>query len=28
MIMHVERHWCPTVTSDQLVGGATFEFEA
>ena len=28
MIAHVERHWCPTVTSDQLVGGAPFRFRA
>lgn len=21
MIQHIEKHWCPTVTSDQLVGG-------
>jgi nicotinamidase-related amidase len=26
MIAHVERNWCPTVTSDQLVGGAPFQF--
>lgn len=26
MIAHVERYWCPTVTSDQLVGGAPFQF--
>jgi nicotinamidase-related amidase len=25
-IAHVERHWCPTVTSDQLAGGAPFRF--
>jgi hypothetical protein len=25
MIAHVERYWCPTVTSDQLVGGAPFQ---
>jgi len=24
MIAHVERYWCPTITSDQLVGGAPF----
>ena len=24
MIAHVERYWCPTLTSDQLVGGAPF----
>lgn len=28
MIAHVERFWCPTVTSDQLVGGVPFEFRA
>ena len=22
MIAHIERHWCPTLTSDQLMGGA------
>ena len=26
MIAHIERHWCPTVTSDQLVGGIPFQF--
>ena len=26
MIVHIERHWCPTVTSDQLVGGVPFQF--
>jgi hypothetical protein len=26
MIAHVERHWCPTVTSDELVGGRPFQF--
>jgi len=26
MIEHVERYWCPTVTSDQLVRGARFRF--
>ena len=25
-VAHVERRWCPTVTSDQLVGGARFRF--
>jgi nicotinamidase-related amidase len=24
MIAHVERYWCPTLTSDQLAGGAPF----
>ena len=23
---HIERYWCPTVTSDQLVGGEAFRF--
>lgn len=26
IIAHIERHWCPSVTSDQLVGGAEFRF--
>lgn len=26
VVAHVERHWCPTVTSDQLVGGTRFRF--
>jgi nicotinamidase-related amidase len=26
MVAHIERHWCPTLTSDQLVGGLPFEF--
>lgn len=26
VIAHIERRWCPTVTSDQLVGGAPFRF--
>lgn len=26
MIAHIEQHWCPTLTSDQLVGGAPFQF--
>ena len=25
-VAHIERHWCPTVTSDQLVGGTPFRF--
>ncbi len=28
MIAHVERYWCPTLTSDQLDGGEAFEFTA
>jgi nicotinamidase-related amidase len=27
IIAHIERQWCPTVTSDQLVGGTPFRFE-
>lgn len=26
VVAHVERRWCPTVTSDQLVGGTPFRF--
>jgi nicotinamidase-related amidase len=26
IVAHIERHGCPTVTSDQLVGGAPFRF--
>ena len=26
IIEHIERHWCPTVTSDQIVGGEPFRF--
>jgi len=26
MVAHIERHWCPTLTSDQLVGGSPFQF--
>lgn len=26
VIGHIERHWCPTITSDALVGGALFRF--
>lgn len=28
MIAHIERHWCPTLTSDQLVGGVPFQFRS
>jgi nicotinamidase-related amidase len=28
VIAHIERRWCPTVTSDQLVGGMPFRFAA
>ena len=27
MIFHIERYWCPSLTSNQLVGGAEFDFE-
>jgi nicotinamidase-related amidase len=26
IVEHIERRWCPTVTSDQLVGGVPFQF--
>jgi hypothetical protein len=26
IVAHIERRWCPTVTSDRLVGGAPFRF--
>lgn len=26
VVAHIERRWCPTITSDQLVGGAPFRF--
>ncbi len=26
IIEYIERHWCPTVTSDQIVGGEPFRF--
>ena len=26
VVQHIERHWCPAVTSDQLVGGKGFRF--
>ena len=28
MTAHIERHWCPLLTSDQLVGGTEFLFES
>ena len=27
VVAHIERQWCPTVTSDQLVGGTPFRFQ-
>jgi len=26
VVEHIEKHWCPTVTSDQVLGGAPFRF--
>lgn len=26
VIQHIERHWCPTITSDQIIGGKPFHF--
>jgi nicotinamidase-related amidase len=26
VVQHVEKYWCPTITSDQLVGGEPFRF--
>jgi nicotinamidase-related amidase len=28
MISHIERYWCPSLTSDQLVAGSEFHFRA
>lgn len=28
MISHIERYWCPSLTSNQLVGGAEFHFRS
>ena len=25
---HIEKYWCPTITSDQIIGGQTFRFAA
>ena len=27
IVRHIEKYWCPTITSDQLVGGVPFQFE-
>ena len=27
MIAYVERWWCPSITSDELVGGTAFQFQ-
>lgn len=26
VVKHIEEHWCPTITSDQLIGGDEFRF--
>jgi nicotinamidase-related amidase len=26
VVEHIERHWCPTITSDQITGGEPFRF--
>jgi nicotinamidase-related amidase len=28
LLEHVEKHWCPTMTSDQILGGSPFKFAA
>jgi nicotinamidase-related amidase len=28
VIEHIERHWCPTITSDQIIGGQPFRFHS
>jgi nicotinamidase-related amidase len=28
MAWHIEKYWCPTITSDQLIGGQPFRFAA
>lgn len=28
VVDHIERHWCPTITSDQIAGGQPFRFPA
>lgn len=28
MTWHIEKYWCPTITSDQIVGGHSFRFAA
>jgi hypothetical protein len=25
---HIEKYWCPTMTSDQIIGGRPFRFAA
>jgi alpha-L-fucosidase len=28
MAWHIEKYWCPTITSDQIIGGSPFRFAA
>jgi alpha-L-fucosidase len=28
VVEHIEKHWCPSITSDQLIGGKPFHFAA
>ncbi len=28
MTWHIEKYWCPTITSDQIIGGSPFRFAA
>ena len=28
MAWHIEKYWCPTITSDQIIGGSQFRFAA
>ena len=28
MTWHIEKYWCPTITSDQVIGGSPFRFAA
>ena len=28
MAWHIEKYWCPTITSDQIIGGSLFRFAA
>ena len=28
MTWHIEKYWCPSITSDQIIGGAPFRFAA
>ena len=28
IVEHIEKYWCPTITSDQVIGGEPFRFHA